>query len=118
MAQNVIANGAEEYYSQGLRKKFHLDGLKLETNGVQTKTYADTDYELDEAKYHERTEKILAAGGLATDVPSGFPPKLEGPLVWTTADFDGEEEYLLRLSSEDIEEINKALTYFKGLCSR
>lgn len=104
-----------EYYSRGLRERFRLDALKLKPPIVENdQAYADIDYLIDEAKYRARSEAIVRAGGLATDVPVGWPKVLHGPLVWSGADFKDEREYVLRLGDAEKAELAEALRYFKG----
>ncbi|KAF7193762.1 Taurine hydroxylase-like protein SAT17 [Pseudocercospora fuligena] len=110
----MAEQAGQQYYSQGLRQKFLLDEKKTISANPQ-QTYADIKYEIDEAKYKERNAKVLAAGNLATTVPSGFPEKLGGPLIWSSSDFQDENEYIIRLSKSDIEEITSALKHFKDL---
>jgi hypothetical protein len=104
-----------DYYSPGLRARFHLDAAKAAVTLPQ-KSYADISYDVNEAAFRRRSAARLAARDLATSVPAGWPTKLEGPLVWTAADFNEADEstYVYPLTDEDKEEISKALEAFKG----
>lgn len=42
------------------------------------------------------------------------PDFLTGPLVWSGADFKGNQAYTLQLSEEDVVEIDNALSHFKS----
>ncbi|OTA89507.1 hypothetical protein M434DRAFT_106935 [Hypoxylon sp. CO27-5] len=103
----------EEYYSPGLRNRFHLDGLRLAESRSTRPQYADISYEVDEDKYHARMKARLQSGGLETEVPEDWPTKLEGPLVWDQSTFKDESEYIYYLTDKNKEEINQALAYFK-----
>jgi hypothetical protein len=103
-----------EYYSRGLRERFRLDASALKPSIVaKDQAYADIDYSIDEAKYRARSEAIVRAGGLETEVPRGWPNALQGPLVWTGTDFKDEAEYVLYLTDADKVELVEALDYFK-----
>jgi hypothetical protein len=104
-----------DYYSAGLRARFRMDATKAAVT-LSTESYADISYEVDEAAFRRRSAARLAERGLATSVPAGWPTKLEGPLVWTAADFNEADEsaYVYSLTDEDKEEISKALEDFKG----
>ncbi|KAM0292031.1 hypothetical protein ACHAO9_003594 [Fusarium lateritium] len=59
--------------------------------------------------------------GLNSDILGGMPVKdssnaaLTGPLVWSGADYQGDQAYTLRLSEEEAAEIDSALASFKTL---
>lgn len=108
------------YYSRGLRERFRLD-LALEPSNSgnaianNPQTYAEIDYQIHEAKYRARSEAIVRAGSLETNLPGGWPNTLQGPLVWTNTDFgDNESEYVLQLDDKDNLELLEALLHFKG----
>jgi hypothetical protein len=46
-------------------------------------------------------------------VPEGFPDKIIEPWVWSGEDFEGEDEYVVTFSQEDVLEIENALAHFK-----
>ncbi|KAH7242242.1 hypothetical protein BKA59DRAFT_513755 [Fusarium tricinctum] len=58
--------------------------------------------------------------GLNSDILGGMPVKgssnaaLTGPLVWSGADYKGDQAYTLRLSEEEAAEIDSALASFKN----
>ena len=115
MADVLSRDSPINYYSRGLRERFRLDALKLqEPVGEKGQVYADIGYEIDENKYHARSQARLRAGGLPTTVPIGWPETLEGPLVWTGTDFEDEKRYILRLDDNDKAELKEALECFKG----
>jgi hypothetical protein len=102
------------YYSRGLREKYCLDALKIPIDRTsEIETYADIDYEANEAKYRARSARRLAAGGLETEVPAGWPKTLNHPLVWSGSDFPDENEYVVVLTEEEKKEVSDALKYFK-----
>lgn len=112
---NLSFHGRDDYYSQGLRNRFKIDGLRVaESFSAPQERSADIGYEVDEVKYRRRSEARLRAGGLSTTVPTGWPAEVSGPLVWSGDDFSDETEYVYELSDADKEEIVGALNYFKG----
>lgn len=104
------------YYSSGLRARFKVDAFRKPLSAPPAELECvDYTYAVNEERYQARSAKRLAAGGLPTTVPSGFPQRLGGPLAWKGEDFkDRECEYVYQLSVEDVEEINIALKYFKS----
>lgn len=80
----------------------------------QIPEYADIGYEYNERKHNERTAARLRAGGLATDVPTGWPKLLKGPLAWTSSDYPSDSLYVYTLSDSNRAEIMRALEHFKG----
>ena len=119
MARKTVTNTAalKPYYSRGLREQYRLGAL-IPTGDEKASLLpaANAQYEFDETKYFALMDKRLRAGGLETDVPTGWPKTVHGPLVWKGADFDNESEYVLRLTDDDKNEIQQALGYFKGGC--
>ncbi|AEO71829.1 uncharacterized protein THITE_2148420 [Thermothielavioides terrestris NRRL 8126] len=117
-AMGAEANVSRNYYSAGLRARFRLDADRpVAPPAGAVKTYADIGYDVDEAAFRRRAAARVAAGGLQTSVPEGWPTRLEGPLVWTGADFDADEEseapsYVYYLTEQDRAEIDGALEYF------
>lgn len=112
---NLAFHGRDDYYSQGLRNRFKIDGLRVAKSfSEQQERSADIGYEVDEAKYHRRSEGRLRAGDLPTTVPAGWPAEVSGPLVWSGDDYSDENEYIYELTDADKVEIVGALNYFKG----
>lgn len=103
----------DEYYSQGLRRRFKIDALRTADHQQEGES-ADIGYEVDEAKYRRRVEARLLANDLPTTVPAGWPTKVSGPLVWGGDDFPDETEYVYQLTDADKAEIALALDHFKG----
>lgn len=107
------------YYSQGLRAKFHIDGIRAEQSKLETSgKFADIGYEVEEYKYRARSEARVKAGGLPDAVPAGWPTELKGPLVWSSDSFSDEKEYVYNLTVEDKVELLDALEYFNGKSPR
>ncbi len=109
-AMAAEVNVTKDYYSAGLRSRFRLDADRPVAPAAAT--YADIGYDVDELAFRRRAAARLAAGGLPTSVPSGWPTRLEGPLVWSAADFDNEEPYVYYVTDDDRAEIGRALEYF------
>ncbi|KAF4463976.1 taurine catabolism dioxygenase [Fusarium albosuccineum] len=64
------------YYSSGVQARFPAQLFKGAGPLPQTTQYADVSYEYDEQKHLKRTEARLRAGGLGTDLPTGWPKAL------------------------------------------
>ncbi|KAK4171360.1 hypothetical protein QBC36DRAFT_391169 [Triangularia setosa] len=101
-----------DYYSQGLRARFQIDAARAAVRPKVTQ-YADIGYAVDEVAFKRRSEARLAARGLPTHLPDGFPARVTGPLVWTTSDIQDESEYVYYLTDDDKAEILAALGEFK-----
>lgn len=110
---SIEAKAVGEYYSPGLRSRFQLDATRP-VAPAEPKHYANIGYEVNEEAFRRRGEARLAAGGLPTAVPSGWPTEVEGPLVWTSDSFPDESAYVYHLTDEDKTEIGEALEYFKS----
>jgi len=110
----MSSNAPEPYYSHGLRARFQIDGIRAEQQAKEEPgKYADIQYEIDEQKYRARAAARVAAGGLPTSVPAGWPSKLEGPLVWSSDSFQSEKEYVYELTVDDKAELLDALVQYK-----
>ena len=72
--------------------------------------------------YKDRVERLDALGlDRPTTVPEGWPTQIHNERVWCGSDFKSEGDFVLKLSSEDILEIEAGLGSFKGMhetCSR
>ncbi|KAI0115734.1 hypothetical protein GGR51DRAFT_360692 [Nemania sp. FL0031] len=108
----TAAQASEDYYSQGLRQRFLIDGEKA-VKRQQEQASADIGYDVDEEAFIRRCKASAAIGGLPSSVPQGWPTKLEGPLVWGKDDFQDESEYIYYLTDADKAEIRGALECFK-----
>ena len=73
----------------------------------------DISYHPDYNKFQLRTERLKPERPPNPQLPSGFPKKLTGPLVWEGKDFKDEHELTFILNSEHISEIHNALLHFK-----
>ncbi|KAH0543409.1 hypothetical protein FGG08_002267 [Glutinoglossum americanum] len=53
---------------------------------------------------------------IQSPVPKGFPAKLEGPLAWDGETYQNDPvKYVLNLSANEIQSVDKALRHFQGL---
>lgn len=88
-------------------------GFKLVGSGEQP----DIEYHPDPPKYHARMELRLKDNPSLpkTPLPSVFPTKVEGPIVWEGKDWTDEKQWVYELSEAELKEINDAVEYFKGL---
>ncbi|KAI5918988.1 hypothetical protein F4810DRAFT_714965 [Camillea tinctor] len=104
-----------DYYSQGLRKRFLMDAIKSANSVPRSAPASDIGYDVDEEAFNRRVKASLASNGLPKTVPEGWPTRLEGPLVWSTSDFQNETEYVYHLTDADKAEIQDALELFKTM---
>jgi hypothetical protein len=76
----------------------------------------DIQYHPDLVKYKERTTRRLHQNPdlLEANLPPGFPDKVEGPIVWEGKDWTNEDQWVYKLSNDELQEINDALKYFEG----
>ncbi|KAK3954269.1 hypothetical protein QBC32DRAFT_232702 [Pseudoneurospora amorphoporcata] len=66
--------------------------------------------------FKERVQRLAALHlNRPTTVPAGWPSKITSERVWSGSDFKSEDDYVVKLSQEDISEIESALSYFKSL---
>ncbi|KAJ3815406.1 hypothetical protein EV368DRAFT_30549 [Lentinula lateritia] len=77
----------------------------------------DISYHPDEVKYKQRTARRLTENPNLpkSQLPSGFPSKVEGPIVWEGKDWISEDQWVFHLSPAQLQEIDDALAHFKAL---
>jgi hypothetical protein len=75
---------------------------------------ADLEYTPVRQKWLDRTERRLKTEILSTELPEGFPTRLDSDLVWDGRTLPDVYDWTYHLDSEDLEEIKKALAYFRG----
>lgn len=65
--------------------------------------------------YKERVETLKALyPDRPTTLPEGWPAQIDAPRAWSGEDFKS-EEYVIKLSAEDVVEIEAGLAHFKSL---
>jgi hypothetical protein len=74
----------------------------------------DIDYTPNRQQWMDRTERRLKTESLSTEMPKGFPSRLDSGLVWDGQTLPDSYDWTYHLSSEDLEEIKKAVAYFNG----
>ncbi|KDQ08466.1 hypothetical protein BOTBODRAFT_165901 [Botryobasidium botryosum FD-172 SS1] len=77
----------------------------------------DISYHPDEKKFKERTARRLAEDPSLPQapLPAGFPAKVGGPIVWEGKEWRDEKQWVYQLNPTELEEIDRALSHFKGL---
>ncbi|BCS22229.1 TauD/TfdA family dioxygenase [Aspergillus puulaauensis] len=75
----------------------------------------DINYAPDYDKWQARAARRVAAGGLPTRVPDGFPEQLTGDVVWQGETLADTYDWTYVLSPEQLAEIDAALAHFKSL---
>jgi hypothetical protein len=110
---SILSTPPVEYYSRGLRSRFHLDAQRPVPAASLPAKFAEIGYEFDNDEYAARTEAVMREGGLETELPPGFPLSVSGPMVWSGSDI-AEEEYVVQLGEETQAEVKAALQHFLG----
>ncbi|KAL4779591.1 hypothetical protein BJX76DRAFT_75446 [Aspergillus varians] len=75
----------------------------------------DINYAPDYDKWQARAARRVAAGGLPSKVPEGFPEQLAGDMVWEGETLADTYDWTYVLSPEQLDEIGQALAHFKSL---
>ncbi|KAF8191506.1 hypothetical protein K438DRAFT_1590870 [Mycena galopus ATCC 62051] len=77
----------------------------------------DIEYHPDEAKFRARTARRLAEDPTLPQrpLPAGYPPSIEGPIVWEGKDWTDESQWVYNLTEEHLAEIDQALAHFESL---
>lgn len=100
----------EPYYSKAIRERFSVEPVATLSN---SRDFATISFHPDLDQYLTRSAKRIINGGLENKLPAGWRTKLDGPMAWTGSDFPDESRFIYSLSSDDRDEIHKALIYFK-----
>ena len=83
---------------------------------IPAATQPDIEYHPDETKFRARTARRLAEDPSlpSTALPTGYPQKVEGPIVWEGKDWQSEDQWVYNLTPSELREIDDALVHFKG----
>lgn len=65
--------------------------------------------------YMARVDRLSKSNARTTTLPPGFPERIEAPRTWAGHEFSEEKSYIYELSEAEVNEIEEALGYFKGL---
>jgi hypothetical protein len=107
-------NDGQDYYSSGLRAKYNAEVARLTTKSpVASQSTAKLAHNRDLSSYFAQGSVKACSSKVEKTVPEGWPQILTGPMAWTAADFEN-ESWVLNLSYEDKEEIDRALVHFKS----
>lgn len=76
----------------------------------------DISYHPDEAKWKARTARRLADDPTLPNqpLPQGFPARVDGPIVWEGKDFTSEDQWVVKLTEAQLQEIDDGLRHFKS----
>ena len=76
----------------------------------------DIEYHPDYEKYLQRRTRRLAENPKLSDVllPSGFPKRVDGPIVWEGKDWTSEDQWVYRLGELELKEVDDALICFRS----
>ncbi|KAI8069426.1 hypothetical protein BC940DRAFT_332339 [Gongronella butleri] len=85
----------------------------MPTVQVHNSTQPDITYLPDKKNWQARTARRLAEEELRKELPEGFPEQLEGPKLWTGADYqDHEDQWVYELNEQELREIQDAVDDF------
>ncbi|KAL5357986.1 hypothetical protein BJX96DRAFT_182540 [Aspergillus floccosus] len=89
----------------------------MSTTAVETQAgvQPDIQYHPDYEKYKARTQRRKATEELIQTLPPGFPTQLSSPLVWEGKDMESRDDWIYKLSEEQLNEIDTALKHFQSL---
>lgn len=90
--------------------------MTIDLSATTAEKQPDISYHPDEAKWRARTARRLAEDPTLPNqpLPEGFPAKVEGPIVWEGKDFTSEDQWVVKLTEEQLQEIDDALKHFKS----
>ncbi len=90
--------------------------MAIDVSATSAEKQPDIAYHPDEAKWKARTAHRLAENPTlpSQPLPEGFPAQVQGPIVWEGKDFTREEQWVVKLTEEQIQEIDEALQHFKS----
>ncbi|PYH87314.1 putative TfdA family oxidoreductase [Aspergillus uvarum CBS 121591] len=81
---------------------------------VETLVQPDIQYHPDWDKYQARTARRKATETLPQTVPDDFPAELVSNLVWEGKDVESRDDWVVRLTETELDEIDGALQSFKA----
>lgn len=67
------------------------------------------------AQILDQKQHVFALTHETKVLPDGFPETLNSELAWTGKVFEKTSEYMVKLSQDDIAELENALATFKGM---
>lgn len=84
---------------------------------IPAATQPDIEYHPDERKFCARTVRRLTEDPSlpSTALPTGYPQKVKGPIVWEGKDWQNEDQWVYNLTPSELQEIDDALVHFKSL---
>lgn len=102
-----------------LHEQFISHGSKVlnvncdQTQGANSTKGPDIDWLPSFENYQERVANRLKHGNLVKELPNGFPVSVQYPMRWTASELSS-SEYVYKLSSGDIDEIDDTLKTFRS----
>jgi hypothetical protein len=76
----------------------------------------DISYHPDEAKWRARSARRLAENPTlpSQPLPEGLPAQVDGPIVWEGKDFTSEDQWVVKLTYSQLQEIDDGLKHFQS----
>ena len=88
----------------------------MSTTTIQTiSQQPDIEYAPNINKWKARTESRLANEKLRSDLPPGYPKKLESDLVWEGESLKEKYNWVYELNQDELDEIERGLVHFKSM---
>ncbi|KAJ5752926.1 hypothetical protein N7520_009843 [Penicillium odoratum] len=85
------------------------------TETITRPSQPDIQYHPDWVKYEARSRQRKETESLQSNIPAGFPQKLDSPLVWEGKEIEKRRDWIYQLSDLQLDEIDAALQSFKAL---
>jgi hypothetical protein len=90
--------------------------MTIDVTPTTAEAQPDIAYHPDEAKWRARTARRLAADPTLPKqpLPQGFPERVDGPIVWEGKHFTHEDQWVVKLTDAQLQEIDDALRHFQS----
>ncbi|KAF3404614.1 hypothetical protein DPV78_003350 [Talaromyces pinophilus] len=82
---------------------------------VQVQLQPDIQYHPDYSKFLDRSKRRLERETLTKVLPPGLPQRLSSSFVWDGNEIQGRDDWVIALTDNHLEEVDRALSHFKGL---
>lgn len=81
---------------------------------AQVQLQPDIQYHPDYSKFLDRSKRRLERETLTKVIPPGLPQRLSSPFVWDGNEIQGRDDWVIALTDNHLEEVDRALSHFKG----
>lgn len=81
---------------------------------AQVQLQPDIQYHPDYSKFRDRSKRRLEGETLTKVLPPGLPQRLSSSFVWDGNEIQGQDDWVIALTDNHLEEVDRALSHFKG----